>query len=47
MTTDNNQLFGKTLPLKLFFLVATPGAIGMLASSLYGLFDGIFVGQFL
>lgn len=47
MTTDNNQLFGKTQPLKLFFLVATPGAIGMLASSLYGLFDGIFVGQFL
>ena len=47
MTTDINQFFGKTLPLKLFFLVATPGAIGMLASSLYGLFDGIFVGQFL
>ena len=45
--TDNNKFYGGTPPLKLFFLVALPGAIGMLASSLYGLFDGIFVGQFL
>lgn len=47
MATDNNVFYGKTPPLKLFFLVALPGAIGMLASSLYGLFDGIFVGQVL
>lgn len=45
--TDNNEFYGKTPPLKLFFLVALPGAVGMLASSLYGLFDGIFVGQML
>ena len=45
--TDNNVFYGQTPPLKLFFLVAMPGAIGMLASSLYGLFDGIFVGNFL
>ena len=45
--TDNDTFFGKTKPLKLFFIVALPGAIGMLASSLYGLFDGIFVGQLL
>ena len=45
--TDNDTFYGKTPPLKLFFLVAMPGAIGMLASSLYGLFDGIFVGQLL
>lgn len=44
---DNSTFYGKTKELKLFFLVALPGAIGMLASSLYGLFDGIFVGQFL
>lgn len=45
--TDNDAFFGKTKTLKLFFIVALPGAIGMLASSLYGLFDGIFVGQLL
>ena len=43
--TDNDAFYGKTAPLKLFLLVALPGAVGMLASSLYGLFDGIFVGN--
>lgn len=33
--------------MKLFFLAAIPGGISMLASSLYGLLDGIFVGQLL
>ncbi len=47
MTRDNDSFFAKTNPLKLFFIVAVPGAVGMLAASLYGLFDGIFVGQFL
>ena len=40
-------MFLKTPPAKLFFMAALPGAIGMLASSLYGLADGILVGQFL
>ena len=31
----------------MFFLVAVPGAISMIASSLWGLFDGIFVGRLL
>lgn len=42
---DSKQLFATTKPSKLFFLAAIPGAISMLASSLYGLFDGIFVGN--
>lgn len=40
-----NSLFLNTSPARLFFLAALPGAISMLASSLYGLLDGIFVGQ--
>ena len=41
------DLYTKTPPGRLFFMVAVPGAISMAASSLWGLFDGIFVGQFL
>lgn len=41
------DLYTKTPPLRLFFTVAIPGAISMVVSSLWGLFDGIFVGQFL
>lgn len=44
---NSKALFSKTSPAKLFFLAAIPGAISMLASSLYGLFDGIFVGRLL
>lgn len=39
------DLFLKTSPLRLFFLTALPGAISMLASALYGIFDGVFVGN--
>lgn len=45
--TDNKELFGATRPGKLFFLAAVPGSIGMLASSLYQLMEGVMVGQFL
>lgn len=45
--TDNKELFGSTKPRKLFFLAAIPGSIGMLASSIYQLMEGIMVGQFL
>lgn len=41
------NLYAKTTPVKLFFLIAIPGAISMIASSLWGLFDGIFVGNLL
>ncbi len=44
---DSKELFLKTRPLRLFFIAAIPGAVSMLASALYGLFDGIFVGQIL
>ena len=44
---DHNTLFAKTPPGKLFVLAALPGAIGMLASALYQLIDGILVGQVL
>lgn len=42
-----NQIYLKETPLRLFFRAAVPGAVSMLASSLYQLFDGIFVGRFL
>ena len=41
------KLFAHTPPVRLFFKAAIPGAIGMLASSLYYTLDGVFVGQFL
>lgn len=41
------ELYTKTSPVKLFLIVAIPGAISMLASSLWGIFDSIFVGSFL
>lgn len=44
---EHNSLFEKTPPLKLFFTAAIPGGISMLASSLYGILDGIFVGRIL
>lgn len=44
---DSKVLFTKTPPTKLFFLAAVPGSIGMLASALYQLIDGILVGQIL
>ena len=44
---NTKDLFLKTNPRRLFFMAALPGAISMLASALYGIFDGIFVGQFL
>lgn len=42
---DPKKLFLKTSPLRLFFLTALPGAISMLASAMYGIFDGVFVGN--
>lgn len=44
---DSTTLFAKTPPLRLFFLASVPGAVSMLASSLYQIIDGVFVGQFL
>lgn len=44
---SNESIFEKTSPVKLFFLAAIPGGISMLAASLYGILDGIFIGQLL
>ena len=44
---NSDILFSKTPPVKLFFTAAMPGAVSMLASALYQLFDGIFIGHFL
>ncbi len=44
---ETKELFIQKSPVSLFFLAAIPGAISMLASSLYGLLDGIFVGKIL
>lgn len=44
---SNRTFFEKMPPLKLFFLAAIPGGISMLASSLYGILDGIFIGRIL
>lgn len=41
------KLFSETKPFKLFLLAAIPGGISMLASSLYGVLDGAFVGRLL
>lgn len=44
---NSHALFAKTPPVKLFFFAAIPGAVSMLASALYQLIDGVFVGRFL
>ena len=43
---EHKELFLKTSVWRLFFIAAIPGALSMLASALYGLFDGIFIGNF-
>ena len=48
MPSDNaEKLFIGTKPVHLFFKAAIPGALGMLASSLYYLLEGILVGRVL
>ena len=44
---DSTTLFARTPPGRLFLLAAVPGAVSMLASSLYQTIDGVLVGQFL
>ena len=43
--TSSDKLFAHTSPGKIFLLAAIPGAVSMLASSLYQTLDGMFVGQ--
>ena len=44
---ESTVLFSKTPPLKLFAIAALPGSVSMLASALYQLLDGAFVGRLL
>ena len=44
---NSHELFTNTPPRKLFFYAALPGAVSMLASALYQLIDGMFVGRIL
>lgn len=44
---DKTNLYLNTKPLRLFVKAAVPGGISMLASSMYTVFDSIFVGKFL
>lgn len=43
----SNQFFETTKPSRLFFTVAVPGTISMLAMSLYFIIEGIFIGHIL
>ena len=47
MDSNSTELFARTPPVKLFFIASLPGAVSMLASALYQLLDGIFVGHYL
>ena len=44
---DSKTLFAKTPILKLFFTAAIPGMISMFAATVYIIFEGMFIGQFL
>lgn len=45
--SESEELYLNTPPQKLFFKAAVPGAVSMLAATLFNLTDGIFVGQIL
>ncbi len=42
---EQNKFFATAKPINLFFRLAIPGLISMLAMSLYSAFEGVFVGQ--
>ncbi len=44
---QSNEFFAAARPIRLFFLVAIPGMVSMLAMSIYSFSEGIFIGQFL
>lgn len=45
MREDAKTLYAKTSPWRLFFIVAIPGMVSMLAMSIYSVIEGIFIGQ--
>ncbi len=44
---ESNEFFAKERPLRLFFAVALPGMVSMLAMSIYSVIEGIFIGKML
>ncbi len=44
---QSNQFFATAKPIKLFFIVAIPGMISMLAMSIYTVIEGMFIGKLL
>ncbi len=44
---QGNQFFATARPMRLFFMVALPGLVSMLAMSLYQAVEGAFIGQFI
>ncbi len=44
---QTNQFFATARPMRLFFMVALPGLVSMLAMSLYQAVEGAFIGQFI
>ncbi len=42
---ESNRFFAEARPLRLFFAVALPGMISMLAMSIYGVIEGVVIGQ--
>ncbi len=44
---ETNRFFATARPMRLFFMVALPGLVSMLAMSLYQAVEGAFVGQFI
>ncbi len=42
---NSNHFFATAKPIRLFFIVALPGLVSMLAASIYSIAEGAFVGQ--
>ncbi len=47
MSHQSNLFFATARPLRLFFMVALPGMVSMLAASLYSIIEGVVIGQIL
>ncbi len=44
---ESNSFFAQTRPMRLFFAVALPGMVSMLAMSVYSVIEGVFIGRIL
>lgn len=47
MKLKTEEMYAQTSPWRLFFIVAMPGMVSMLAMSVYSIIEGIFIGQIL